>query len=224
MQTASPNLPAAARGRGRPKVATDGEQMRAISDIAAQLFLERGYGRTAMGEIAAAARVSLNTIYRLFPGKSELFAAVVASHRQTMLALPGDYDDMALEAALARIFRVDIDDEAVRQREALMTMFLVESRQFPELGPILFAQGPQRSRALLVAWLERQNDLGRTRIADPELAGAMIMDIVFGAASLKTSNLPQWPGGPDRRTYLKQCFTMLANGMTPRLNEAQPAG
>ena len=204
------------RPRGRPKVASDDEQRDMITDIAARLFLENGYGKTAMGEIAATARVSLTTIYRFFPAKSALFAAVVASHRQTMLALPGDYGDIPVDKALARIFQVDLDDRSARQRDALMTMFIVESRQFPELGPLLFAHGPERSRSLLVEWLDRQNELGRVRIADRTQAAAMIMDIAFGAIALKTSHTPQWPGSLDRRAYLKQCFAILADGLRPR--------
>ncbi|ATN36602.1 hypothetical protein ACO34A_22705 (plasmid) [Rhizobium sp. ACO-34A] len=206
------------RPRGRPKVVADTQQRTAIVDVAALLFLERGYGKTTMGEIAAAAHVSLASIYRFFPGKTDLFAAVVANHRQTMLALPGDYADIPLETALGQIFRIDLDDEAGRKRDALMAMFLVESHQFPELVPILKAQGPEQSITLLQEWLDRQNSVGRVSINDTALAAAMIMDVVFGASSLKTSQTPQWPGGKDRRTYLKQCFALLADGLKPRLS------
>ncbi len=209
-------MPDTSKRRGRPKAVPDGSQRIEIVEIASMLFLDRGYGKTTMGDIATSARVSLATIYRFFPRKTELFAAVVANHRQTMIALPGDYTDLPLEEALARIFQIEIDDRAGRQRDILMTMFLVESRQFPELQPILWEQGPEHSSWLLAGWLREQEALGRVRLADPAITATMIMDVVFGAFSLKTSDAPLWPGGTDRVTYLRHCFTILAKGLQPQ--------
>lgn len=204
------------RRRGRPKVASDAAQKEAVTRAAWKCLLERGYGRTTMGDVAAAAQMSLSTIYRFFPGKTDLFSAVVALHRKSMLALPGNYDDMPLEEALGRIFQVDLDGEATRQRDALMTMILLESRQFPELSTVFHAEGPQHAHRLLAAWFERQKAQGRLTVADADVAARMLMDIVFGATSLKAKDAPQWPGGDDRPAYLQRCFTIIAEGMRPR--------
>ena len=48
-----------------------------IREAAAALFLERGYQSTSMDDIAAAARVSKQTIYTHFADKQELFADLV---------------------------------------------------------------------------------------------------------------------------------------------------
>ena len=48
-----------------------------IVSAAAELFLRYGYARTTMGEIARAAHISRPTLYGLFPGKEEVFEAVV---------------------------------------------------------------------------------------------------------------------------------------------------
>lgn len=204
------------RPRGRPKAETDTAQRERIVRIAWALFVERGYGRTTMTDVAAGAHMSLSTIYRFFPGKTELFAAIVAQHRRSMLALPGDYDDLPLVEALLRIFQADIDAEAERQRRALVTMFIVESRQFPELQPIFHDEGPMHSHALLVAWLEEQKNRGRVAFSDSSIAAKMLMDVAFGAPSLKEGPGPQWPGGEDRAVYLRHCFSMLAQGFAPR--------
>ncbi len=204
------------RRRGRPKVASDAAQKEAVTRAAWTCLLERGYARTTMGDVAAAAQMSLSTIYRFFPGKTDLFSAVVALHRQSMLALPGDYDDMPLEEALGRIFQIDLDQEATRQRDALMTMLLVESRQFPELSTVFHAEGPQHAHKLLAAWFDRQKARGRLVVPDADVAARMLMDVVFGAMSLKATDAPQWPGGDDRPAYLRRCFAMIAEGMRPR--------
>jgi hypothetical protein len=70
-----------------------------------------------------------------------VFAAIIDDHRQEMLALPGDYDDLPIEEALARIFLVDIDEEADRERKALIRFVLVEGQHYPELAALLHERG-----------------------------------------------------------------------------------
>lgn len=44
-----------------------------ISDVATGLFLEHGFDAVTIAEIAAAADVSVNTVYNYFPAKEDLF-------------------------------------------------------------------------------------------------------------------------------------------------------
>ncbi|NTF10528.1 TetR/AcrR family transcriptional regulator [Agrobacterium rubi] len=206
------------RERGRPKVSSDSEQSDAIGEVAWRLFIENGYSGTTMSDVASAARVSLKTVYRLFPAKRELFTAVVELHRRSMLALPADYDDCSIEEALGHIFQIDIDPEADRVRTALMTLFIVEAGRFPELGPLVREYGGDRAMKLLSEWLDRQAQSGRASVPDSEVAAKMLMDVAFGAISLKVGDQPQWPGGGNRRAYLKRCFSLIAAGLTPRVS------
>lgn len=204
------------RSRGRPKVASDEAQSETIADAAWRLLVKRGYAGTAMKDVAAAAHVSLRTVYRLYPSKTALIAGVVDLHRRSMLALPGDYDALPLEEALEKIFQVDITPDEDRARTALMELFIVESRTFPELGRLMREHGGDRSMELLAQWLERQTRLGRADVPDPKVTAKMLMDVVFGAISLKFAKGPAWPGGSNRATYLRRCIRVLVAGLIPR--------
>ncbi|MEU6407566.1 TetR family transcriptional regulator [Microbispora sp. NPDC046933] len=54
---------------------------RAISDVAIAMFLEHGFDRVGVAEIAAAAEVSKPTLFRYFSSKEDLVLHRVADHR-----------------------------------------------------------------------------------------------------------------------------------------------
>ncbi|WP_432929814.1 TetR/AcrR family transcriptional regulator [Microbispora sp. CA-135349] len=54
---------------------------RAISEVAIAMFLEHGFDRVGVAEIAAAAEVSKPTLFRYFPSKEDLVLQRIADHR-----------------------------------------------------------------------------------------------------------------------------------------------
>lgn len=57
-----------------------------LLDCAEGVFAARGYHASKMGEVAAAAGVSLSTVYATFPSKRELFEALHETRGQQFLA------------------------------------------------------------------------------------------------------------------------------------------
>jgi AcrR family transcriptional regulator len=49
------------------------ETRREIADTAMRLFVERGFDHVTVAEVAAAARVSVKTVFNYFPTKEDLF-------------------------------------------------------------------------------------------------------------------------------------------------------
>ena len=204
------------RGRGRPKLMSDAEQALSIARRARDLFFEKGYARTTMDDIVARCHISKSTLYRLFPNKTEVFGAIIDEHRQAMLALPGDYDELPIDEALARIFLIEIDDEANRERMALIRFVIVEARQFPELRALLRDRGGDRSRQDLARWLKKQQAMGRIGVPDINDAAKALMDLIFGAIAFKSETVHEWPAQQERVRYLRNCIRMFTRGILPR--------
>lgn len=205
------------RGRGRPKVVPDAEQAASIARKARELFLEKGYGRTTMDDIVARCRISKSTLYRLFPNKAEVLGAVIDDHRQEMLALPVDDDDLPIDEALARIFRVDIDDDANQERMALVHFVIVEAREFPELHDLLHKRGADRSRQDLAQWLKRQKEKGRIDLVDAEDAAKALMDLMFGAMAKRPPGPDsEWLDRQERIRCQRARIAMITRGILPR--------
>jgi AcrR family transcriptional regulator len=205
-----------ARGRGRPKCVPDDVQCCAIVNCARQLFVQKGYGATTTDDIAAACKISKHTLYRLFPGKAALFAAVVETHRQKWLSLPREDDDLPLAQTLAQIFMIDISDEADRERIDVIRLVLAEGRNFPELAEILKQRGGDFSRLQLAEWLARQCARGRLRPHDTVATAQMLLDMVFGAIITKSIGDLEWPAGEQRRKHIVNCIDVFLNGVCPR--------
>jgi AcrR family transcriptional regulator len=212
---ARPEIPAP-RPRGRPKLVADADQRRAIIATAWKLLVDHGYEGMTMNAVVAACRMSKRTVYHLFPSKKDLFVAVVEQHRQSMLALPAPDDGIPLKEALERIFQIDIGAEAAAERLALMRVILVESRRNPEIAAIARQYGGDRSLDLLVEWLSEQKALGRIGVDEPKIAARMMLDVVFGAISLKDGDEPEWPSEGDRVAYLRKCIAVIVDGIGQR--------
>lgn len=206
------------RKRGRPKVTPDDTQKSLILRKATELFVEKGYAKTTTDEVAASCRVSKQTLYRLFSGKLALFTAVVDTHRQTMLDLPGDYDGLPLQEALERIFKIDIEPEMDRARIAFARSVTIEATQFPEIRDVFKRHGRDKSRADLAQWLDHQGKRGMIEIDDPDCAAHILMDMILGAIIHKEQDDSVWPGGGLQKDYIRRCIAVFLNGVRPRNN------
>jgi AcrR family transcriptional regulator len=70
------------RGNRLPRGERRGQLLRAASEV----FVDRGYHGAGMDEIADRAGVSKPVLYQHFPGKTELYAAVITKHRENLVS------------------------------------------------------------------------------------------------------------------------------------------
>jgi AcrR family transcriptional regulator len=204
-----------ARGRGRPKALPDETVAATVTAQALALFMEVGYAGTTMDALAARCRMSKRTLYRLFPSKGDVFKAVIALHRQSMLDLPQPDDERPLTQALEAIFRIDIDDVADRNRIAFIRLVVTEADRFPEVEDLLWREGAEASRRLLADWLARQAERGRIAVADPLAHARILMDMVFGHFARRRMEERAMTGA-QRRAHLRAAIDIFVNGVARR--------
>ncbi|SIQ10719.1 transcriptional regulator, TetR family [Rhizobium sp. RU35A] len=207
-------LPSVARrGRGRPKSQPDPQRRAAIIDTARRTFIELGLAGTTTEIVASRCHISKQTLYRLFPSKTDLFVAVVAAHRQTMLDLPRPpEEDAPLAEIIGRIFMLDIDAETEREREAFIRMVMQQSHQMPELMEVLFREGPETSRRQLADWLSGQMTRGRLVLEDPVTGARILMDLLMGGIGRGPKG---WKDLADRRRHMEQAIALFVRGTRP---------
>ncbi len=157
----------------------------AIRDAAAALFLERGYQGTSMDDIAAAARVSKQTIYTHFADKESLLAGLVLANADrveaflaTMTSVVGGADDVEIALQeLARLYlHFVIRPEVLKMRR----LVLAEAGRFPELARTYYEQVPQRVYATLARLFRELADQGALHIEDADSAAQHFAWLVLG--------------------------------------------
>ena len=77
----------------QPRQARSRAKRDAILAAGAQLFAERGYDATTTNDIAAAAGVSIGTVYAYFRDKRQIFLSLFAGNIETIQALVAAFQD-----------------------------------------------------------------------------------------------------------------------------------
>lgn len=147
---------------------------RAILDAAAALFLEAGYDRTSLAQVAEAAEVSKATLFKQFPTKAALFEATVLA--------AGDAGDGELEVtagdpvdALVQLGTAYVDILTRPRIVGLMRAIIAESPRFPELAERTFDFG---TLPVLRALRRHLADVGA---GDVELAATQLLGMIANA-------------------------------------------
>jgi AcrR family transcriptional regulator len=196
--------------RGRPKTQSESGRRVAITQMATATFVELGFAGATTDVVAARCRISKQTLYRIFPSKLDMFLAVVAAHRRLMLDLPRPVEENEpCAVVLARIFKIDIDEVAESERQAIVQLVRHESDHAPELHEILKREGIDRSRQYLADWLSIEAARGKLVIDDALASARMLMDLLFGAMGHRRNDFVTQI---DRRIHLQRCIALFEKG------------
>lgn len=158
----------------------------AILDGARIVFLSHGFGLATMDDVAAAAAVGKQTVYRHFKSKEALFVGLVSS----MCAQVGEFlasarqeeSDSSPDTALRELgwvlARSLIEPDYLRLYRAIVA----EAERLPELGQVFYENGAKVVRAFAAKILREKFD-------EPTAAlrAATFVQLVLGDAYLELS-------------------------------------
>ena len=169
-----------------PPPATRSEKKHAaIVQAAAAVFLETGYDRASMDEIAARSGVSKQTVYKHFSSKDVLFVAVVSEmmdHAGAAVhqAPPRLRDRAELEAFLLdygmRIQTVALTPGLMQLRRLVIS----EVQRFPELARELYERGAGRAIGAMAALFETLRQDGLLAFSDAAETAAQLNWLLMG--------------------------------------------
>jgi len=209
VSTAS-NLPVRTKSEIRTERVTN-----RLLDAAGKFFMERGFEATSMGEIARYARASKETFYRHFPGKEDLFKAVVIRGAR-MVA--GELSAVLLthetpEKALAAFGELFLDRILAKGSISFQRMMMMERERFPELVQNLRADGRERLRASLASYLDEQVARGRLRKMDSAVGARQFLDLVAADMIFAATRCGRpKPGKAQIRQRVKEAVDCFLHG------------
>ena len=160
----------------------------ALLKATAHILVKEGYESASTNRIAAAAGVSIGSLYQYFPSKEALVAAVVDRHMQEMMQLLRAAVDRVreqpVEVATRELVRVMIDAHRVDPR---LHRVLVE--QVPRVGRLENIRAIDREAyALIRAYLEAHRD--ELRVADLDVASFVCVATVEALTHAAVVNRP----------------------------------
>jgi TetR/AcrR family transcriptional regulator, mexJK operon transcriptional repressor len=159
---------------------------RAIVDAATEAFLLDGYRGTSMDQIAAAARVSKQTVYKHFADKEKLFAEIVTA----TVATAGDpVGDEVRRLADTEDLAADLHDLGLRQLKLVLRprmmqlrrLVIAESARFPELGRTFYDRGAERTVTAFAETFTRLAERGLLRVEDAVTAARQFNWLIMAA-------------------------------------------
>ena len=151
----------------------------AILDAATDLFLTREYAGTSMEDIASAAAVSKQTVYKHF-GDKETLGSVgpVGGAFQAKVAATAEAIDVSTALqALARSYIDAVMSPMLLRRRQLV---LREAGRFPDLAHMYHETGQRRTIDALSNAFGRLAERGELVIKDPRVAAAQFAFLIIG--------------------------------------------
>jgi AcrR family transcriptional regulator len=160
------------------------QKRRAALDAGVAAFLQNGYDRTTLAQIAHDAGISTGTLFKHFPTKAALFGAIMEEMWAPDPSLEQPLPPAGNPAAGLSTIGHDYADRLRHpQTEPFFRVIIAEAPRFPELGQALFERGKAPYLERLYAYLRSEVAAGTLCIDNVPLAGrqffGMINDVIF---------------------------------------------
>lgn len=180
------------------------ERAEFLLDVAADLFLSKGFAATSVGEIAAQAKASKGTFYSRYPSKEKLFTEVfrrsadAAFHEFSTILLPDAEPREVLCSLGQSLMRCVLAPDSIN----LMRLVYMESKHIPELGKIFYQLGPERGREQISEYFQKLVARGVFRLdMDTSIGAEQFLDLLTGELVRRCALSIQPPFTPEEQTY-----------------------
>ena len=195
------------------------ERTEGILAAAAGVFVEKGYDRATLREVAREAGVSTGAVYAHFRTKEELLFEICRRQAEAQAgALRGALasfspEDGGFEAAFGAALApfLSLHEGEARRREMVNLLFWYESVREPELGALVReAMGSWRDA--VAGRVREEQEAGRLRAdLDPEAFAVMLFALPFGLQLYELLS----GGGVDREAFVRNAGAVLGSGTKP---------
>ena len=186
-----------------------------LLESAIAVFIERGFARTRMQDVARRAGVTKGTLYLYYPSKDELFKAVV---RQTVLAAVENAEQVVanhkgnMADLLALLVRNYWEAVAVAGLGGIPRLIMAEADLFPDLARFYFDEVVRRRRRMFAGVLERGIKSGEFRSVTVEYASRAVFAPVFYASMAHKSSVLE-PADFNAEEFIKQHLDIIMRGI-----------
>lgn len=163
---------------------------RELLESALAVFVERGFARTRMQDVARRAGVTKGTLYLYYVSKDELFKAVV---RQTVLAAVehGEAIAAGFKGSAQDLLRELVKDYwrtvAIAGLGGIPRLVMAEAAAFPDLAKFYFEEVVRRRRRLFAGVLEKGIANGEFRPVTIDYAVRVVFAPLLYASIAHTS-------------------------------------
>lgn len=174
-----------AAGEDPPERGDDAARLRTERKLAQvlagarEVILAHGFQAASVDDIARKAGVSKATLYRYFPDKAALFAAVMAGDCAWKRDIPVETEGRPLTEVLAELVRYLMRQAFSDEGQSAFRAAVAESERFPELGAGFYLKidGARRWLAPVIAAAAAR---GEVEVDDPDLAARRFLALCRG--------------------------------------------
>lgn len=169
-------------------LSTRGEK---ILESAQQLFLQYGYENTSLEMIINQAGGSRRSIYSEFGNKQGLLKAVLKTHVANQIDILSSVNyQMEPKQALVDVcsrFVTGFLSDTIILLFRLVTQVVVT---MPEIGELIFHEGPLKGTTPLADYLQYLNDENKVNIDDPYYAAQLLIEMAKGRLHMQAVLMP----------------------------------
>ena len=192
MTMASPVREDAAQRRGgRPTRDEAARRDERVMEVAARLFLDRGFDLASMDVLAETAGVSKATLYSRFGDKRQLFITVIRHEIGRWLAplsaiveevIAGDAT-VGVEPILLQIGRQMTQRSLDPRVVALGRVISMQASVFPELAQLAHEDGWLSAVAAVARLLNQFTSRGQIVVDDTDIAADLLLNLILGRST-----------------------------------------